>query len=101
MASAADLEMWGIVALILPVVGLGVAESGRLAGTDASTARRQAMSVCAALSLWLLAVGGLASAGVFLNFAARPPRLTVIQATAFATGMTLMSRQVRRDQTCL
>ena len=38
MTPSVDMEMWGMVALMLPLVGLGVAESGRLSGTDAGTA---------------------------------------------------------------
>ena len=101
MAPLPDLKMWGMAALMLPVVGLGVAESGRLAGTAKITAQRQGLVVCAAIAAWLLTVGVLAAGGVFLNFDAVPPRLPAVPLIAFLTGMTLMSRPVRDTRAVL
>ena len=84
-----------MVALMLPLVGLGVAESGRLAGVKASTARQQGLMVCAAIATWLLTLGVLASAGFFSKFDAVPPRLPAVPLIGFLTGVTLMSRPVR------
>ena len=84
-----------MAALMLPLVGLGIAESGRLIGTDKATARRQGVTVCAAIAAWLLIVGALASAGFFAKFDAVPPRLPAVPLIGFLTGVTLMSRPVR------
>ena len=90
-----------MAALMLPLVGLGVAESGRLIGTDKATARRQGVIVCVAIAAWLLIVGVLASAGFFSNFDAVPPRLPAVPLTGFLTGVTLMSRPVRGHKTAV
>ena len=96
MTPVADMQMWGMAALMLPLVGLGAAQSGRLAGADAGTARRQGLLVCTGIASWLLAVGVLASAGFFAKFDASPPRLPAVPLIAFATGATLMTRQARQ-----
>ena len=88
--------MWGMVALMLPLVGLGVDQTGRLAGIDAGTARRQSLLTCAAIATWLLTLGSLASAGFFRKFDAVPPRLLVVPLTGFLTGATLMTRKARK-----
>jgi hypothetical protein len=78
----AVIGMAALVALMVALLGVGVAKSTALAG-DPESANRRGIWVIFALQIWLGLVAVLAFRGVFSDWSARPPRLALFTLAAF------------------
>lgn len=96
MAPWIDLGMVVLVALMVAVVGLGVAGSAHRAGYAAAAARGLAARVVAALAGWLTLSGALAALGVLSVWTAIPPRWPLLPLTALLTLIVLVTRPATR-----
>ena len=88
--------MAALVALMVALVGVGVAKASVLAG-DSDSASRRGILVIFLLQMWLGLIAVLAFRGVFADASLRPPRLPLFALAAFAS-IVLLNRTKTLDK---
>jgi hypothetical protein len=91
--SLSNLLLTGTTAGVVALITLGLAQAARRAGLP----RSLALSVSAAMIVWLGATAALAQSGVLAEWTALPPRWPLLPLTALVTSVLLgLTRTFRR-----